>query len=113
MIIGSGKDGLPIILGNVDAPHRRRETAPCPRKRASPPKEKTSAEKTPSDTLTKPAEKTPYTQPPEAQHFSYPFPLTLSDIEAIFSRLMGGSPSTPAATGQSDSSKRPAAQPPH
>jgi regulator of protease activity HflC (stomatin/prohibitin superfamily) len=109
VIVGSGKDGLPIILGNVDAP-------PPPAAPAgngeSVPKEKTSAEKTPSDTLTKPAEKTPSTQPPEAQHFSYPFPLTLSDIEAIFSRLMGESPSTPAATGQSDSSKRPAAQPP-
>ena len=35
VIVGSGKDGLPIILGNVAAPHRRqREMAtPCPRSR--------------------------------------------------------------------------------
>jgi regulator of protease activity HflC (stomatin/prohibitin superfamily) len=102
VIVGSGKDGLPIILGNVDAPPQ--PAAPAGNGEAVP-KERTTAatptpavEKLPSDTLTKPSEKTPSNQAPEAQNFSYPFPLTLSDIEALFSRLIGASGPAPAET---------------
>jgi regulator of protease activity HflC (stomatin/prohibitin superfamily) len=91
VIVGSGKDGLPIILGNVDS--------------ASPPstgtengaaKEKitlitpaTSSEKAPSGTTTAtPAEKLSSTGAVEAQHYKYPLP-SLSEIEASFSRWFG------------------------
>ena len=63
VIIGRGKDGLPIILGNVDASP---SPQPAPPSEETPPKERTTAatpatplEKTPADTLTKPSEKTP------------------------------------------------------
>jgi hypothetical protein len=65
VIVGGGKDGLPIILGNVDAP-----PSPPPVNGDTVPKERTTAatpvmssEKVPSDTLTKPSEKTPMTRP--------------------------------------------------
>jgi hypothetical protein len=89
VIVGSGKDGLPIILGNVDAP-----PSPPPANGDTVPKKRTTAaspamssEKVPSDTLTKPSEKTPSTQPPEAPRYSYSLPITWSDLEAVFSRL--------------------------
>ncbi len=119
VIVGNSKDGLPIILGgadtvapappstgNGDATAKERATAATP----SPP-----AEKIPSDTLSKPAEKTPSTQPPEAQHLKYPFSLSLSDIEAIFSRLTGAGQPAPAATSPSDgsSSKQPSGEQKH
>jgi regulator of protease activity HflC (stomatin/prohibitin superfamily) len=117
VIIGSGKDGLPIILGNVDTPTSQAaspagngDTAPKERTTAATPT--TSSEKMPADTLPKPSEKTPTTQPPEAPRISYPFPTSLSDIEAMFSRLTGATRPTPADTVKLDSnpSKKPAAQ---
>ena len=120
VIVGSGKDGLPIILGNVDAssappppPAGNGDKAPKERTTAAPPT--VSAEKTPPDTLSKPSEKVPSSQPPEASRFSYPIPLTLSDIEALVSRLTGAVRSAPAETGNSDgnSQKRPAAEQQH
>jgi regulator of protease activity HflC (stomatin/prohibitin superfamily) len=132
VIVGNSKDGLPIILGNVDAspspqpasPAGNGDTAPKERTTAatpSPPLEKTPTtppekipttplEKTPADTLSKPAEKTPSTQPPEAQR-SYSFPTSLSDIEAAFSRITGNTPPASNA-GKPDRgvSTKPAAQ---
>jgi regulator of protease activity HflC (stomatin/prohibitin superfamily) len=132
VIVGNSKDGLPIILGNVDASPSPQPVSPAGNGDATP-KERTTAatpttplektpitpleklpatplEKTPADTLSKPAEKTPSTQPPEAQR-SYSFPTSLSDIEAAFSRITGNTP--PASdVGKPDSgvSKKPAAQ---
>jgi regulator of protease activity HflC (stomatin/prohibitin superfamily) len=119
VIVGGGKDGLPIILGNVDAssaqppPAGNGDKAPKERTTAAPPT--VSAEKTPADTLAKPSEKVPSSQPPEASRFSYPIPLTLSDIEALVSRLTGAVRPAPAETGTSDSNsqKRPAAEQQH
>jgi regulator of protease activity HflC (stomatin/prohibitin superfamily) len=132
VIVGSGKDGLPIILGNVDAspspqpasPAGNGEAAPKERTTAatpSPPLEKTPttplekipappSEKTPADTLSKPVEKTPSTQPPEAQRL-YSFPTSLSDIKAMLSPLTGTTPPASNA-GKPDSgvSTKPAAQ---
>jgi regulator of protease activity HflC (stomatin/prohibitin superfamily) len=115
VIVGSGKDGLPIILGNVDTPASpppagNGDTAPKERTTAATPA--TAAEKVPADTLSKPSEKTPATQPPEAQRLSYPIPLSLSDIEAMFSRLAAAVRPAPAETGKPDgnSAKKPAAQ---
>jgi regulator of protease activity HflC (stomatin/prohibitin superfamily) len=97
VIVGSGKDGLPIILGNVEAspspqpekPSGTENTAPKERTTAVTPS--TPSEKIPADTLSKPSEKMPSTQPPVAPGFSYP--LTLSEIEAFFARLAGKTPS--------------------
>jgi regulator of protease activity HflC (stomatin/prohibitin superfamily) len=118
VIVGSGKDGLPIILGNVDAPASPQPASPAgngdtaPKERTTAATPAAPAEKLPSDTLSKPSEKTPSTQPPEAQRLSLPIPLSMSDIEAMFSRLTGATPPAPTQTGKPDSnaSKKPAAQ---
>jgi hypothetical protein len=116
VIVGNSKDGLPIILGNVDASPSPQPASPAGNGDAAP-KERTTAatpspplEKTPADTLPKPAEKTPSTQPPEAQR-SYSFPMSLSDIEAAFSRITGNTPpASNAGKPDSNSSKKPAEQ---
>jgi regulator of protease activity HflC (stomatin/prohibitin superfamily) len=110
VIIGSGKDGLPIILGNVDAAAPSPAPAPAGEEN-KPPKERptaatpaTALEKTPPDTLSKPSEKTP-TRPSEAQRV---LPLSLPDIEALITRLTRGTPAASDA-GKSDSNQKPAA----
>jgi regulator of protease activity HflC (stomatin/prohibitin superfamily) len=118
VIVGSGKDGLPIILGNVDSPPSPQPATPAgngdtvPKERTTAASPATSSEKVPADSLTKPSEKTPSTQPPEAPRISYPFPTTLSDIEAMFARLTGAMRPASSETGKPDSdpSKKPAAQ---
>jgi regulator of protease activity HflC (stomatin/prohibitin superfamily) len=120
VIVGSGKDGLPIILGNVDSPPSPQPATPAGNGDA--PKERTTAatpaavsEKVPADTLRKPSEKTPSTQPPEAPRISYPFPTSLSDIEAVFSRITGAMRPPSSETGKPDSnaSKKPAVEQQH
>jgi regulator of protease activity HflC (stomatin/prohibitin superfamily) len=121
VIVGSGKDGLPIILGNVDSPPSPQPATPAgnadtvPKERTTAATPATSSEKVPADTLTKPSEKTPSTQPPEAPRISYPFPTTLSDIEAMFARLTGAMRPASSETGKPDSdpSKKPAAEQQH
>jgi hypothetical protein len=111
VIIGSRKDGSPIILGNVD-------TSPAPSSQApvgdgdKTPKERTTAatptvpsEKTPADTLSKPSEKVSSAQPSEARRVWNPLPLTLSDIKAFVSRLTGGTPASSEA-GSSDANSK-------
>src|SRR5271166_2847651 len=95
IVIMGGKDGLPIILGNVDASPSPQPASPAGNGDAAP-KERTTAatpsppsEKTPADTLSKPVEKTPSTQPPEAQRL---FPTSLSDIKAMLFPLTGTTP---------------------
>src|SRR5271165_1660424 len=122
VIVGNSKDGLPIILGNVEAPA---SPVPQPEKPSgaedAAPKERTTAatpttplEKLPAETLTKPVEKTPPSQPPEAQRFSNPFPTSLSDIKATLSPLTGTTPPASDA-GKPDSgvSKKPAVEQQH
>src|SRR3989449_558987 len=65
VVIGSGKDGLPIILGNVDSPAPRAGSMP-PSGNDTPNKERTTAagptvplEKTPAAELATPTEKIP------------------------------------------------------
>jgi regulator of protease activity HflC (stomatin/prohibitin superfamily) len=121
VIVGSGKDGLPIILGNVDVPSSPQPASPAgngetaPKERTTAATAAASSEKVPADSLSKPSEKTPSTQPPEAPRFSYPFPTSLSDIEAMFSRLTGAMGSALSEIGKLDSnaSKRPAAEQQH
>src|SRR6516164_5989689 len=92
VIIGNRKDGLPIVLGNVDASPSPQAATPTG-KEGTEPKERTTAaspstplEKTPADTLSKPSEKMPSAQPPQAQRL---FPTSLSDIKDM---LFGTAP---------------------
>jgi regulator of protease activity HflC (stomatin/prohibitin superfamily) len=100
VIVGGGKDGLPIILGNVDAPASPQNGDTAPKERPTAASPATPSEILPSDTLPKPSERVPPTQPPEAPRlFSYPFPTSMSDIEAMFARLTGAlRPASPTAT---------------
>ena len=113
-----GKDGLPIILGNVDASPSPQPASPAKNEETAP-KERTTAvtpspplEKTPADTLPKPVEKAPSTQPPEAQRL---FPTSLSDIKAMLFPLTGTTPPSASETAKSDigASKKPVAEQQH
>jgi regulator of protease activity HflC (stomatin/prohibitin superfamily) len=117
VIVGGGKGSLPIILGNVDAP-----SSPPPVNGDTVPKERTTAatpamvsEKVPADTLTKPSEKTPSNQPPEAQRYSYSLPITWSDLGAVFSQLIEVARPAPSDTVKPNGnpSKKPAAEQQH
>jgi len=98
VIIGSGKDGLPIILGNVDTPLPAGSTPPSGNDTTN--KERTTAagpavplEKTPAAGLATPAEKIPpaisgasSAATPEASRSWWPF--SLSDIEAYLFQIV-------------------------
>ena len=87
VIIGSAKDGLPLILGNMDTPPAQSTSLPAPHDGGTPSKEKTAAgpavplEKTPAAALTKPTEKMP-----------------AADSSAGASTASAGSPKPTAAT---------------
>jgi prohibitin 2 len=94
VVIGGGKDGLPIILGNVDGPSPPNSgggaAAPndggaAPKERATAPSPAVPLEQTPAAGLTKPAEKPPAAAPQEPRAS---LPSTLSDIDAFLSRLI-------------------------
>ena len=102
VVIGSGKDGLPVILGNADVP------APPPagstpsgndaaKERTTAPSPTVPLEKTPAAGLAPPAEKIPpagsSTSPAAAHEGPRSFwPLSLSDIETYVSRTVGSEP---------------------
>jgi regulator of protease activity HflC (stomatin/prohibitin superfamily) len=125
VVIGGGKDGLPIILGNVDSPAPT--TAPPPAKgpatengfKGGPPAVGPAVplEKTPAAGLTTPAEHPPVapsaapTAGSAAPAAGAPeergsWPLSLSDIEAFLSRLV-----KQAEPGTDSASKQPPEQP--
>jgi len=114
VIIGSGKDGLPIILGNVDSPAPSAGTAQ-PSGNDTADKQKATAagpavpfEKTPAAALTMPAEKLPAATsgaaPPatpapapaaSAQETRSLWPtITLSDIESYLAKMLLPAPKT-------------------
>jgi regulator of protease activity HflC (stomatin/prohibitin superfamily) len=116
VIVGGGKDGLPIILGNVDAPQTPPAGGTTPPQENDSPKDRTTAaspakpmEKTPAAGLTAPTEKTPVAtsatpsaDTPLESRFSLPF--SLRDVEALLSRMAhpGADPKTaPAAKPES------------
>ena len=124
VIIGSGKDGLPIILGNVDSPAPSAGTAQ-PSGNDTADKQKATAagpavpfEKTPAAALTMPAEKLPAATsgaaPPatpapapaaSAQETRSLWPtITLSNIESYLAKMLLPTPKT--------ESKQPAAEQP-
>jgi len=87
VIIGSAKDGLPLILGNMDTPPAQSTSLPAPHDGGTPSKETTAGgpavplEKTPAAALTKPTEKMP-----------------AADSSAGASTASAGSPKPTAAT---------------
>src|SRR5262245_7744899 len=111
VIIGAGRDGLPIILGNVDTPAAQyagatpAESGIMARDRATAPAPAIPLERTPGAGLAIPAERMPaagWPAPPETAPAPAPatptasapaeprsiFPLSLSDIEAFLSRAL-------------------------
>jgi regulator of protease activity HflC (stomatin/prohibitin superfamily) len=119
VIIGGGKDGLPIILGNVDtpAPAHARGTSPVEnvaaeeRITAAPPA--VPLEKTPAADLAMPAEKmsaadaaktqaavpaTPSAAPPGGSGAL--FPRSLSELEAVISRALRATEATTEPPGK-------------
>ena len=111
VVIGSAKDGLPLILGNMDTPPAQSTSAPTPNDGGSTPRETTAAgpavplEKTPAAGLTKPTEKMPAAETSSAGASTAPagapkpaaaapeptrsfWPITLRDIEALFARAI-------------------------
>jgi regulator of protease activity HflC (stomatin/prohibitin superfamily) len=108
VIIGSGKDGLPIILGNVDTPAPTSAGSTPPTGNDTMNKERTTAasptvplEKTPAAELPTPAEKippasssTPSAATPEGSRSFWP--LSLSDIESYLFRIVRPEPKTEA-----------------
>jgi hypothetical protein len=100
VVIGSGKDGLPIILGNVDTPAPPPAGSTPPSGNDTTNKERTTAaspamslEKTPATGLTTPTEKipaassgTPSAATPEGSRSFWP--ISLSDIETYLSQIV-------------------------
>jgi regulator of protease activity HflC (stomatin/prohibitin superfamily) len=136
VIIGGGKDGLPIILGNVDTPATAQARGGPPAEDGSAARERMTAagptvplERMPGAVLAVPAERMPtgdQAMPREGAPAAVPagpaasppgesrsfFPLSLSDLEALLSRtLRSVEPKTePPANPQPP--ERPAAQQP-
>jgi regulator of protease activity HflC (stomatin/prohibitin superfamily) len=125
VVIGSGKDGLPIILGNVDTSALPAGGAP-PTENDTTNKERTTAasptmplEKTPAAGLATPTEKIPPASsgtasaatPEGSRSF---WPLSLSDIETYLYRIIRPEPKTePKAEPPSrQPSERPVAEQP-
>ena len=110
VIIGSAKDGLPLILGNMDTPPAQSTSLPAPHDGGTPSRETTAAvaavplEKTPAAALTKPTEKMPAADasagastasagsPKPAAAAPEPtrslWPRSLQDIESLLARVI-------------------------
>jgi regulator of protease activity HflC (stomatin/prohibitin superfamily) len=98
VVIGGGKDSLPIILGNVDSPAPPAGSTPSENE-AKPKEQPTAAgpsvplEKTPAASLPTPVEKPPPAKSPAAstptdeRRSAWPF--SLHDIDSFLSRLIG------------------------
>jgi regulator of protease activity HflC (stomatin/prohibitin superfamily) len=101
VIIGGAKDGLPIILGNVDSPplhHERPPTEGDPSKeRPTAARPGTPTERVPAAGLSTPAEKTPAAAEPEVPRSTFPFPLSWAELQNILSRIGGTGSAAPEA----------------
>jgi len=126
IVVLGNKDGLPLILGNMDGasapqpappPAGNQETLPKERPTAAAPA--TPLEQTPANTLSSPSEKvpaskqektspaqpsgkTPSANAPEAQPLTNPFPTSLSDIKALLAPLVGATPPASQDAGKTD-----------
>ena len=106
VIIGNPKEGLPVILGNLDTPPPSSST-PSPNDNGTMAKETTTAarptlplEKTPAAALPTPNEKLPAagSEAPVAATAAEPrsrWPLSLHAIEAFFARMVGSTKPKP------------------
>src|SRR5262249_50977496 len=130
VVIGAAKDGLPVILGNMDtAPPVRAEESTPKATAAGPsvPLEKTSeaalatpAEKMPADSST-PRDKAPTAQSTPAAGAPAPgappakpsptIPVSLSELQALLARLVGAAEPAPEAPPQK-APEKPASSPP-
>jgi prohibitin 2 len=121
VIIGGGKDGLPIILGNADATpasHPATEDGATSKPKASAGESTIPLEKTPASNLTTPREKTATESEKPSEESSPSFvqslsvrsvvPLSLLDLASHYLRLLRSSevgpdpakPAAPTATAQ-------------
>jgi regulator of protease activity HflC (stomatin/prohibitin superfamily) len=120
VVIGSGKDGLPIILGNVDAPlpptDAPAENDTTAKQRATAAGPAVPLEKTPAAGLATPPEKipaaagsdTPSAATPEPSRWFWP--LSLSDIETYLYRIVR--PAEPKTEPKAESRTRQPAEKP-
>jgi regulator of protease activity HflC (stomatin/prohibitin superfamily) len=126
VIIGSGKDGLPVILGNVDTPVTPGATPPAGASGAAPPPVASApAANTPPNAPTPPGSKPPSgtsgeATPPASDKTAATAPasdegvqatsspLSLPDVQAILSRLSGGlyAPGSASSSGAAAPSKQ-------
>ena len=114
VIIGSAKDGLPLILGNMDAAPAQGTAGAAPESGQTEPKETTAAggtKKTPAAGLTESLDKDPTTGsavPPAAgaEGSRSLWPLSLYDIDAFLSRTI-----RPTESATKPLQKQPAEQP--
>ena len=123
VIVGGGKDGLPIILGNVDSASPQQQAPGGTQQESDPARERTTAlsparplEKTSASGLTEPTEKPPFApgvdaaaSPLASNLPSAPatprltWPLSLQDIRTMLSKLVQGqeaTATTPVTTSQ-------------
>jgi regulator of protease activity HflC (stomatin/prohibitin superfamily) len=120
VVIGSGKDGLPIILGNVDTPL---PPAGAPAENDTTAKQRATAagpavplEKTPAAGLATPPEKIPAAAGSDTSSAATPepsrsfWPLSLSDIETYLYRIMR--PAEPKTEPKAESRTRQPAEKP-
>jgi regulator of protease activity HflC (stomatin/prohibitin superfamily) len=126
VIIGSGKDGLPVILGNVDTPVTPGATPPAGASGAAqPPGASVPAANTPPNAPPPPGSKPPSgtsgeATPPASDKTAATAPasdegvqatsspLSLPDVQAILSRLSGGlyAPGSASSSGAAAPSKQ-------
>jgi regulator of protease activity HflC (stomatin/prohibitin superfamily) len=131
VIIGGGKDGLPIILGNVDTPAPARARAASPAENGAVTEERSTSpppavplEKMPASDLALPAEKmpspdsattqsaapgTPSAAPPQEPRAL--FPRSLSELEALVSRALRATGATTEPPAELPSERPAVAQP--
>jgi prohibitin 2 len=115
VVVGSGKDGLPVILGNTDLTRVPPEGTSGENPDVTPKEGGTAAaptgapKKVPADPSHKASENPATGQPPEARRHSSPLPMSLSEIEAILSRITAAThPPLPETPPPEDSSTNPA-----
>ena len=125
VIIGNAKDGLPIILGNMDGAPSQQASGTPPTENDKTGKETTAAgpsvplEKTPAAGLSAPSEKMPAARP-DASSAATPgeprsfWPLSLHDIESFVARMIRPTsepkPDSKAEPPPKQASEQPAAQ---
>jgi|EndMetStandDraft_8_1072994.scaffolds.fasta_scaffold11595_3 regulator of protease activity HflC (stomatin/prohibitin superfamily) len=124
VIIGNAKDGLPIILGNMDGTPSQQASGTPPTETDKTGKDTSTTaagpsvplEKTPAAGLSAPSEKMPAARP-DASSAATPsesrsfWPLSLHDIESFVARMIWPT-SEPKPDSKTDSKTEPSAKPP-